>query len=149
MFHGKISLRSVLLLLLVNSVSGLKLELMHITLTERIRSSLTLLHGFQLLVLLAAISNRNHFFHLYQQNGLFNGPEVLSSDKAKFFAKNVFENSNLNDSAISLYIFSFRNNLKLHISVTAMMVKKAVLKITVGQRSLTIVTGLVTTKKLC
>ena len=45
-------LNSVLLLLLVNSVSGFRMELMHISLNVSIRSSLTYLHGFQLLVLL-------------------------------------------------------------------------------------------------
>ena len=53
MFHGRISLNSVLLLLLVNFVSELKLELMYISLMENIRSSLTSLHVFQLLVLLS------------------------------------------------------------------------------------------------
>ena len=48
MFHVRISLNSVLLLLLVNFVSGFRLELM-----SSIRSGLTHLHGFQLLVLLA------------------------------------------------------------------------------------------------
>ena len=52
MFHGRISLNSVLLLLLVNFVSGFRLELMCISLIENIRSSLIHLHGFQLLVLL-------------------------------------------------------------------------------------------------
>ena len=52
MFHGRISLSSVLLLLLGNFVSGFRLELMYISLIENIRSSLTYLHGFQLLVLL-------------------------------------------------------------------------------------------------
>ena len=41
-----------LLLLLVNFVSGLTLELMYISLIENIRSSLTHLYGFQLLLLL-------------------------------------------------------------------------------------------------
>ena len=45
-------LNSVLLLLLVNFVSGFRLELMYISLIENIRSSLIHLHGFQLLVLL-------------------------------------------------------------------------------------------------
>ena len=38
---------------------------------------------------------------------LFNGSEVLSSasDKAKFFAENFFDNSNLDDSGISLSVF--------------------------------------------
>ena len=35
MFHGKISLNSVLLLLLVNFVSGFRLELMYVSLMER------------------------------------------------------------------------------------------------------------------
>ena len=53
MFHGRISLNSVLLLLLVNLTSGSRLELMDISLIVSIRSSLTYLHGFQLLVLLS------------------------------------------------------------------------------------------------
>ena len=50
MFHGRISLNLVLLLLLVNFVSGFRLELMYISLIESIRSSFTHFHGFQLLV---------------------------------------------------------------------------------------------------
>ena len=52
MFHEKISLKSVLLLLLVNFVSGLRLELMYVSLIVSSRLSLIHLHGFQLLVLL-------------------------------------------------------------------------------------------------
>ena len=52
MFNGRISLNSVLLLLRVTFVSEFRLELMYISVTENIRSSLTYLHGFQLLVLL-------------------------------------------------------------------------------------------------
>ena len=52
MFHGRISLNLMLLLLLVNFVSGFRLELMYISLIENIRSSLIHLHSFQLLVLL-------------------------------------------------------------------------------------------------
>ena len=44
---------SVLLLLLVNFVSGFRLELMHTLLIISIRSNLAYLHGFQLLVLLS------------------------------------------------------------------------------------------------
>ena len=47
-----IYLNSVLLLLLVNFVSGLKMKLMYISLIVRIRSNLSHLHGFQQLVLL-------------------------------------------------------------------------------------------------
>ena len=48
----EVSLNSVLLLQLVNFISGLRLELMYIYHIENIRSSLIHLHGFQLLVLL-------------------------------------------------------------------------------------------------
>ena len=50
MFHGRIYLNLLLLLLLVNFV--FRLELMYIFLIGNIRSSLTYHHGFQLLVLL-------------------------------------------------------------------------------------------------
>ena len=48
--YGRISLNSMLLLLLVNFVSGVRLELMYISLIVNIRSCLTHLNGFQLLV---------------------------------------------------------------------------------------------------
>ena len=64
---------------------------------------------------------------------LFNGPEVLSSasDKAKLFAENLSENSNLDDSGISLSVFPSRTNSKLHnnISVTPKMVKKIIMNL--------------------
>ena len=53
MFQGEISLNSVLLLLLFNFVSGFRLELMYLSLIQNIRSSLTHVHAFQLLVLLS------------------------------------------------------------------------------------------------
>ena len=49
MFHERISLNSVLLLLLRNFVSGFRLELMYISLIVSIRPTMVL-HGFQLLV---------------------------------------------------------------------------------------------------
>ena len=52
---------------------------------------------------------------------LFNRPKVLSSasDRAKLFAENFSKKSNLDDSGISLPVFSSRTHLKLHnISVT-------------------------------
>ena len=52
MFHGKTFFNSVPLLLLVNFVSHFRLKFMCKSLIESIRSSLTHLHGFQLLVLL-------------------------------------------------------------------------------------------------
>ena len=47
MFDGRISLNSMLLLFFANFVNRFRLELMHISLIESIRSSLTHLHGFQ------------------------------------------------------------------------------------------------------
>ena len=69
---------------------------------------------------------------------LFNGPEVLSSacNKAKLFAKNFFKNSNLDDSDISLPVFSSRTNLKLHnISVSPKMVRKVITNIDFSKAS--------------
>ena len=48
-----------------------------------------------------------------------------ASDKAKLLAENFSKNSNLDDSGISLPVFPFRTNLKLHnISLTPKMVRK-------------------------
>ena len=69
----------LLLLLLVNFVSGFSLKLMHISLIENIRSSLSHLHGLQLphschlslphsSTSLISIVHRNHFVHLYQKD---------------------------------------------------------------------------------
>ena len=67
MFHGRICLNSVLLLLLLNFASGFMLKLMHISFLVSIRASLTHLHGFHLLLLLAIV-HKNHFLCLNQQN---------------------------------------------------------------------------------
>ena len=74
MLHGRISLNLVLLLLLVNFVSGFRLELMYIYHIENIRS-----HSFPwfLAACAAAIVYRNHFFRLYQS-------EKSSDSKVKF-----------------------------------------------------------------
>ena len=69
---------------------------------------------------------------------LFNGLEVLSSasDKAKLFAENFSKNSNLDDSGISLPVFTSRTNLKLHnISLTPKMVKKVMMNLDLSQPS--------------
>ena len=52
MFHGWISLNSVLRLMLVNFVSGFRVESMYMSCIKSIRSNLTHLYGFQQLVLL-------------------------------------------------------------------------------------------------
>ena len=66
MFRGKISLNS-LLLLLVNFMSGFKLELSGILYLKYQAKSHTHLHVFQLLALRAILCS-NHFFRLCQQN---------------------------------------------------------------------------------
>ena len=69
---------------------------------------------------------------------LFNRLEVLSfaSDKGKLFAENFTLNSNLDDSGISLPVFSSRTNLKLHnISVTPKMIKKIVMNLDLSKAS--------------
>ena len=51
-----------------------------------------------------------------------------ATGKAKLFAKNFPRNSNLDDSGISLPVFFFRMNLKLHnISVSPKLVKKVIM----------------------
>ena len=52
---------------------------------------------------------------------------LLHLIKQKCLLKNFSENSNLEDSGISLLVFPFRTNLKLHyISITPKMVKKVI-----------------------
>ena len=75
MFHEWISLNLVFLLLLVNFVSGFRLELMHIALIGNIRSSPIHLHSFQLLC--CCLVHRNHLFRLCQR-------EKPSDSKVKF-----------------------------------------------------------------
>ena len=52
MFHWRMSVKLIPLLLLVNFVSGSKLELIHISLIINNRPRISHLYGFQLLVLL-------------------------------------------------------------------------------------------------
>ena len=59
-----------------------------------------------------------------------------ASDKSKLFAKNFSENSNLEDSGISLPAFPSRTNLKLyHISVTPRMVKEVMTDLDLSKAS--------------
>ena len=63
---------------------------------------------------------------------------MLSSatNKANLFAENFSENSNLDDSGISLPVFCSRTNLKLHnISVTPKMVKKVLMNLDLSKVS--------------
>ena len=66
MLHGRISLNLVLLLLLVNFVSGFRLKLMNISHVVSIRVKPLLSPSFSA-ACAAAIVYRNHFFCLYQQ----------------------------------------------------------------------------------
>ena len=53
-----------------------------------------------------------------------------ASDEAKLFAENFCKNSNLDDSGISLPVFSSRTNLELHnFSVTLEIVKKVIMNL--------------------
>ena len=59
-----------------------------------------------------------------------------ASDKAKLFAEKFSLNSNLDDSGISLPVFSSRTNLKLHnISVTPKMARKVVMNLDLSKAS--------------
>ena len=75
------------------------------------------------------IANSVHIKGKYAILPLFNGLELLSSasDKAILFARNFSNNSNFDDSVISLPIFPSRTNLKRHnISVTPKMVTRVI-----------------------
>ena len=64
--------------------------------------------------------------------------ELLSSasDKAKLFAEKFSNNSNLDDSGISLRVFPSRTNLKLHyISVTLKMVQRVTINLDLSKVS--------------
>ena len=53
-----------------------------------------------------------------------------ASDKVKLSAENFSNNSNLDESGISLSVFCSRANLELHnISVTPKMVKKVIMSL--------------------
>ena len=59
-----------------------------------------------------------------------------ASDQAKLFAENFSQNSNLDDSGISLPVFPSRTNLKLHnISVSPKMVKKVIINLHLSKAS--------------
>ena len=60
----------------------------------------------------------------------------LASDKAKLFAKNFSNNSNLDDAGISLPIFPSRTHLKLHnISVILKIVKQIIMNLNLSKAS--------------
>ena len=60
----------------------------------------------------------------------------FASDKAKLFVENFPMHPNLDDSGISLPIFSSRTNFKLHnTSVTPKMVRKVVMNLDLSKAS--------------
>ena len=65
MFHVRISINSVLLLLLMNFVNGFRLELMYTSLIVSVRSK-PLISWFSS-ACAVAIAHRNHFFRLYKE----------------------------------------------------------------------------------
>ena len=67
MFHGRISLSLVLLLLVVNFVSGFRLELMYTSLIKKYQIKPHSSPWFSASCA-AAIVHRNHFFCLHQNN---------------------------------------------------------------------------------
>ena len=59
-----------------------------------------------------------------------------ASDKAKLFAENFSKNSNLNDSDISLPVFTSRTNLKLYnIFVSPEIVEKVIMNLDLSKAS--------------
>ena len=65
-----------------------------------------------------------HAFSRWENKFSFNmNTALLHYNKAKLFLKIFSQNSNLDDSDISLLVFPSRTDLKLHISVTTALVK--------------------------
>ena len=58
-----------------------------------------------------------------------------ASDKGKLFVENFSQNSNLDDPGISLPVFLSRTNLKLHIFLSTMMVKKVIMNLDLSRAS--------------
>ena len=140
----------VIVLLLVNFVSGFKLELMYISLiSKRVLEAPKLAYADKTKDSTTSQKLGSHDFWRIANSVLNKGksaipllincPEVLSSasDKAKLFSENFSMNSNLDDSAISLTVFPSRTNLKLHnISVTPKMVRKLVMNLDLSKATL-------------
>ena len=68
LFHGGMSLNSLLLLLLVNFVSGFRLELVYVYITHHKYQVQPHPSSWLSAACAAAIVHRNHFFRFYQQN---------------------------------------------------------------------------------
>ena len=88
MYHWRVSLNLVLLQLLMNFVSGFRLELMYTFLIINIRSSFVYLHDFQLLVLLPWLTEITFFICTNRINIL---NPMKSSDRVVMVAKGFFK----------------------------------------------------------
>ena len=88
MLHWRISLSWMLLLMLINFVTGLLLELMYTSLTINIRSSLIHLHGFQVLLVLPLLLEITSFIFINRINLLWLSPR---SDSLMITAKRLLK----------------------------------------------------------
>ena len=88
MLHWRISLSWMLLLMLINFVTGLLLELMYTSLTINIRSSLIHLHGFQVLLVLPLLLEITFFIFINRVNLLWLRPR---SDSLVITAKRLLK----------------------------------------------------------
>ena len=88
MLHWRISLSWMLLLMLINFVTGLLLELMYTSLTINIRSSLIHLHGFQVLLVLPLLLEITSFIFINRINLLWLSPR---SDSLVITAKRLLK----------------------------------------------------------
>ena len=92
MFHKRISLNLVLLLLLMNFVGGPRLKLMYITSTVNIRKSVVHIHDFHLLEFLPQLTEITSFVCTYRINLL---RLKRSSGKQFIVAKDFLKRPNL------------------------------------------------------
>ena len=101
MFHGRMSLKLMLLLWLVNFVSGFRLEMMCIFLIVSVKPHSS---PWFSAACTAAIVHRNYFFCLYQQNKSSESNE--SSDRLEIVAKGFLKQPKLhmllNQKSLSL-----------------------------------------------
>ena len=93
MFHGRISLNSVPLLLLVNFVSGFRLELIYTYISHRKYQVKPHSSPWFLAACAAAIVHRNHIFRLYQKNK--SSEYKVNSDRLVIVAKGFLKLPNL------------------------------------------------------
>ena len=104
LFHGGMSLNSLLLLLLVNFVSGFRLELVYVYITHHKYQVQPHPSSWLSAACAAAIVHRNHFFHFYQQNK--SSESKLKFRQASNRCRRVLEAANLHMPGKQESIFS-------------------------------------------